>query len=217
MYNVIITGSTCLVGGVVLHRCPERTDVARLTAIVRKPTGRSHPKLVELVHPDMNDFTVIKDRLSGNTVAFHCIGVYTGAVPPDQFRRITVDQTIAFAMALRAASPEVVFCLLSGDGADRTGKSRIMFARDKGAAENGLVELGFNRLHCFRPGYIFPVEPRREPNSLYRFMRPLWKYFLSWAYPNGGCTSHQLADAMVKAGLDGSSKEVFSNRDIRSA
>ena len=57
-------------------------------------------------------------------------------MPKDEFRKITVDYTVSFATALKKGSPNAVFCFLSGQGADRTEKSRMMFARDKGHAEN---------------------------------------------------------------------------------
>jgi uncharacterized protein YbjT (DUF2867 family) len=214
MKRVLITGATGMVGGLVLRRCLGRDDVAGVTCVVRRSTGMAHPKLNEVI-TDMADVAGIADELAGCDVCFYCIGVYTGVVPKDEFRRITVDQVRAFGTVLRKASPGAALCFLSGQGADRSEHSRVMFARDKGAAENALVRLGFPRLHVFRPGYIFPVEPRKEPNAFYSFFRALWKYFLRFVYPNGGLSSHQLADAMVRAGLDGGDREVYSNRDIR--
>jgi hypothetical protein len=39
---------------------------------------------------------------------------------------------------------------------------------------NALVlALGFPRTHLFRPGYIYPVTPRTEPNLSYRAFRAL--------------------------------------------
>jgi hypothetical protein len=37
-----------------------------------------------------------------------------------------------------------------------------MFAKDKGIIENRLSEIGFKAFYTFRPGYIYPVKPRRE-------------------------------------------------------
>lgn len=216
MKNIIITGSSGMIGGLVLRECLERLDVARVTTIVRKPTGIKHAKLNEVVHENVLDLSPISAGLNDQDVCFFCIGVYTGAVPPAEFRKITVDFTAAFATALKAASPHVAFCLLSGQGSDRTEKSRMMFARDKGAAENMLVGLHFDRLHVFRPGYIFPVEKRKEPNTTYVIFRVLWKPMFSWLAPNAGLTSVQLAKAMVKVGMDGGACGIYENRDIRS-
>jgi uncharacterized protein YbjT (DUF2867 family) len=214
MKNVIITGSSGMIGGLVLRECLERADVARVTTVVRRPSRTKHAKLNEVVHDDLLDLSTVSEQLKEQDICFFCVGVYTGAVPSDVFRRITVDCTAAFARALKQQSPHVVFCLLSGDGADRTEKSRMMFARDKGTAENILVGLGFDRFHTFRPGYIYPVEPRTEPNGMYRMMRVLWKPLLSKLGPNVGVASTQLAHAMVEVAFGGG-KEILENRDIR--
>ena len=203
-----------MIGGRVLQLCLERPDVDRVTVLVRKPSGVAHPKLMELVHSDLLELSPVAERMAGQDVCFFCLGVYTGAVPPDEFRKITVDYTRSFATLLREKSPTAAFCFLSGEGADRTEKSGMMFARDKGAAENLLVALQFARLHVFRPGYIYPSQPRVEPNWTYSLMRVLYKPVMSKVYPNGGVTSDELADAMVRVGFGGGA-ELLTNREIR--
>ncbi len=97
--------------------------------------------------------------------------------------------------------------------ADSTEKSRILFAREKGIAENYLLSLNF-KTHIFRPGYIYPETPRKEPNFSYKLMRVLYKP-ISAIYPNIGLKSTQLAAKMVEIGLLGSEKTIFENADIR--
>jgi uncharacterized protein YbjT (DUF2867 family) len=76
-------------------------------------------------------------------------------------RKVTVDYTIAFARVLRTAGPAAASSfVLSGCGADPTGRSRLAFARYKGEAENVLLAAaGFSGVYIFRPAYIYPVEP----------------------------------------------------------
>ncbi len=78
--------------------------------------------------------------------------------------RITVDYTVEFARVLRENSPSAVFSFLSGSGADPTGKSRMASAPYKAEAEKVLLAEGFPSVYIFRPAYIYPVEPRKEPN-----------------------------------------------------
>lgn len=112
---------------------------------------------------------------------------------------------------------QATFCFLSGQGADQTEKSRMAFARYKGAAETALLDIGFPRVHIFRPGYIYPVTPRKEPNLVYtisRFLYPL----LRRLYPNIGIPSEDLARAMVHAGIYGTGgieNPILENKDIR--
>jgi uncharacterized protein YbjT (DUF2867 family) len=216
--RVVITGASGMVGGCALRICLESPVVSRVTAIGRRPTGISDTRLHEVVVDDFNDYSALPEALENQDAALYCLGAYTGAVPDDLFRRITVDYTLAFAKSLHSASPQAAFCFLSGQGADQTERSRMAFARYKGAAENALLDIGFSRVHLFRPGYIYPVMPRKEPNLMYtitRFLYPLVRRL----YPNIGISSEDLAAAMVHAGLYGTGENegpILENKDIRS-
>jgi len=128
-----------------------------------------------------------------------------------------VDYTIEFARVLRGGSPEASFSLLSGNGADPTGRSRIPFARYKGEAENALLAAGFLHVYIFRPGYIYPVEPRKEPNLSYRVLRGIYPAFRA-LFPNHVIRADDLGRAMVDLAISetGESRSlVLENRDIR--
>ena len=215
--RVILVGATGMVGGCALRICLDDPDVSMVTVIGRRSGGVKHAKLREVLHDDFMDYTVIADALKSHDVALYCLGVYSGAVPDDEFRRITVDYTVAFAAALHQESPQAAVCFLSGQGADQTERSRMAFARYKGAAEKALLDVGFLRVHIFRPGYIYPVTPRKEPNLTYRITRALYPV-LRRVYPNIGIPSEDLARVMVHAGLhgtEGDDNPVLANRDIR--
>ncbi len=212
--NVIITGSNGMIGWLVLQACLSREDVRKVTSITRKPLGIHHPKLVEIIHDDFLDYSAIEQSFHDQQVCFYCIGVYTGQVPAAAFKKITVDYTRAFAEMLFSKNPQLDFCFLSGQGADSSEKSRILFAREKGIAENILLGIGFRRVYIFRPGYIYPVTPRKEPNFGYTIMRWMYKP-VSVIYPNIGVSSEKLAHKIVHTGLEGGNKTIYENRDIR--
>jgi uncharacterized protein YbjT (DUF2867 family) len=118
---------------------------------------------------------------------------------------------------LRGNSPDVAFSFLSGSGADPTGRSRLAFARYKGEAENALQAAGFPRLYIFRPAYIYPVEPRKEPNFSYRLLRAMYPAF-RLLFPNQVIRADDLARAMVDVAIRDTSEQrssVFENRDIQ--
>lgn len=215
MQHILIAGTNGMIGKLILDSCLQRPDVAKVTSITRRPLGVSHPKLQEIIHTDFLDLSPVETHFNGQDICFYCLGVYTGSVTREDFRTITVDYTRVFAETLKQHSPHATFCFLSGQGADRTGNSKLMFARDKGIAERILESLGFKRLFIFRPGYIYPVTPRLEPNLFYRISRILYKPVLSKIYPNIGLTSIQLASAMIKAGFEGGDKIIYENRDIK--
>jgi uncharacterized protein YbjT (DUF2867 family) len=173
--RLVVVGATGMVGGYALRYALENPAVGRVTSIGRRSLGISHPNLNEVLHPDFADCASLAGVLSDQDAAVFCLGAYTGAVTDAELRRITVDYTVEFARVLRGSSPDAAFSFLSGSGADPTGRSRIAFARYKGEAESALLAAGFPRVYIFRPAYIYPVEPRKEPNFSYRLLR--------WTYP----------------------------------
>jgi uncharacterized protein YbjT (DUF2867 family) len=91
------------------------------------------------------------------------------------------------------------------------------FARYKGEAEKALLATGFHRLYLFRPAYIYPVEPRKEPNLSYRLLRTIYPAFRV-LFPNQVIRADDLAHAMVNVAVRGRGERggvVLENRDIR--
>ncbi len=215
--RIVIVGATGMVGGYALRYALEQPAVSRVTAIGRRKLGISHPKLDEVVHRDFADCSALAEPLSGQDAAVYCIGAYTGAVPDTVLRKITVAYTIEFARVLRGSSPDAAFSFLSGGGADPTGQSRIAYARFKGEAEQALLAVGFPCVYIFRPAYIYPVEPRKEPNFSYRLLRGIYPVFRV-LFPNQVIRADDLAHAMVDVTVRGRGEHggvVLENRDIR--
>lgn len=215
MKKVIITGATGMIGGTVLRKCLESPEINQIVSISRRTTGIQHEKLTEVLRQDFLDLSALSAHFEGVDAAYFCLGVYTGQVPNDLFKTITVDYTKSFADALKTGSPKAHFCFLSGEGADPKEKSRLAFARFKGMAENYLIQQDFGALHIFRPAYIYPVEPRKEPNLSYRIFRSLYP-IMKKLYPAGEITSEQLAQAIFQTGLsDGPEEVILSNVAIK--
>jgi uncharacterized protein YbjT (DUF2867 family) len=185
--QLVMVGATGMVGGCALRYAIDHPAVGSVKAVGRRKVGISPPELKEVLHQDFADCSALADVLSGQDAAIFCLGAYTGAVPDDELRRVTVDYPIAFARVLRAASPAAASSFLCGSGADPTGRSRLAFARYKGEAEKALQEMGFSRVTIFRTAYIYPVEPRKEPNFGYRLLRAIYHYpRVSPAVPQSG-------------------------------
>src|ERR1700724_1997907 len=215
--RIAIVGATGMVGGYALRYALEHAAVSRVTAIGRRKLGISHPKLREVVHQDFADCSALAEPLSSQDAAVYCIGAYTGAVPDAVLRKITVDYTIEFARVLRGSSPDAAFSFLSGGGAVPTGQRRIPFARYKGEAEQALLAVGFPCVYIFRPAYIYPVEPRKEPNFGYRLLRGISPAFRV-LFPSLVIRADALARAMVDVTVRGRGEHggvVLENRDIR--
>jgi len=215
--RLVIVGATGMVGGYALRYALDQPGVGRVRVIGRRRLGISHPKLDEILHQDFGDCSGLSEALSGQDAVVFCLGAYTGAVSEAQLRRITVDYTIEFARVLHDSSPDASFSFLSGSGADPTGRSRMAFARCKGEAEKALLAAGFPRVYLFRPAYIYPVEPRKEPNFSYRVLRAIYPAFRV-LFPNQVIRADDLARAMVDIVLRGAGKSgglILENREIR--
>ena len=215
--RLVIVGATGMVGGYALRYALDHPAVCRVTAIGRRSLSISHPKLKEVLHKDFADCSALAEALSDQDAAIFCLGTYTGAVSDAELRKTTVDYTIEFARVLHSSSPGAAFSLLSGSGADPTGRSRMAFARYKGEAENALAADGFPHVYMFRPAYIYPVQPRREPNFSYRVLRAIYPAFRV-LFPNQVIRADDRARTMVDAAVRGTGEGrtlVLENRDIR--
>jgi uncharacterized protein YbjT (DUF2867 family) len=215
--HVVIVGATGMVGGYALRSALENPAIASVTTIGRRKVGISHAKLKEVLHQDFADCSALAETLAGQDAAIFCLGTYTGAVSDAELRTITVEYTIEFARVLRLSSPDAAFSFLSGNGADPTGRSRIAFARYKGEAEKALLAVGFPSVYIFRPAYIYPVDPRTEPNFSYRLLRSIYPFFRV-VFPNQVIRADDLAGAMVDVALRRTGERggfVLENRDIR--
>jgi uncharacterized protein YbjT (DUF2867 family) len=175
--KLVIVGATGMVGGYALRYALEQPNVELVTSIGRRKVGITHSKLSEVLNPDFADCSTLAEVLKGQSSAIFCLGTYTGVVTDSELRKVTVDYTVEFARVLRASSPDSAFSFLSGNGADPTGKSRMAFARYKGDAEKAIRGAGFPHVYFFRAAYIYPIEPRKEPNLGYRLLRSIYPLF----------------------------------------
>jgi len=215
--RLVIVGATGMVGGYALRHALDHPAVGRVTTIGRRKLGISHPRLAEVQHRDFGDCSTLAQALASQDAAVFCLGTYTGAVSDAELRNTTVDYTVEFARVLHSSSPDAAFSFLSGSGADPTGRSRMAFARYKGEAEKMLLAAGFPRVYIFRPAYIYPVEPRKEPNLSYRLLSAVYPAFRV-LFPNQVIPADELGGAMVDVAVLGTVENearIFENRDIR--
>ncbi len=214
--RLVVIGASGMVGGYAIRFALDNPAVNSVTSIGRKKLGISHPKLKEVLHQNFADCSALSDVLSGQDGAVFCLGTYTGSVSDAELHRITVDYTVEFSRVLSGSSPGAAFSFLSGNGADPTGRSRLAFARYKGEAENAVLTAGFPHVYLFRPAYIYPVEPRNEPNFSYRLLRTVYPVFRV-LFPNQVIRADDLARAMVDLVLRQTHERqglILENRDI---
>src|ERR1700744_6250067 len=153
--KVILFGGTGMVGQGVLRECIADPAVEQGMLVVRKPTGVSSPKVVELVHEDFFDWAGMEGQFAGFDACFFCLGVSALGMTEADYRRTTYDLTLGVAEMLARGGSLKTFVYVSGQGTNVNG--RQMWAKVKGATENALIEMPFAQVFCFRPGYIQPM------------------------------------------------------------
>ena len=218
--KVILFGATGMVGQGTLLECLDDPGVTSVLAVVRRPTGRSHPKLTELVHQDFSDYSAAEAQLQGYDACLFCLGVSAAGLSEEAYTKITYEYTLAAAKTLWRLNPRLVFCYISGQGTDGTGKSWQMWARVKGRTENDLLALAAERgasAYMFRPGFIQPVRGVVSSTGLYRaiytVVSPLYP-LLSRMFSRSLMTSAELGQALLRAVREGGPKQVLEAADI---
>ena len=206
--KVILTGATGMVGEGVLLSCLEHPEVEKVLSVSRKASGRTHAKLEELLAPD---FLALKELPHGYDACFYCAGVTSVGRTEAEYTKATYDTPLHFAGLI--ASPETTLLHVSGAGTDGTEKSRTMWARVKGRAENGLMKLPFKAVYNFRPGMMKPVRGQKRVNKYY--------FLVGWLYPvarlfGQASTLAEVTQAMINCAAKGYDKPVLEIADINS-
>jgi len=211
--KAIITGATGMVGEGVLHECLQHNDVEEVLVVGRRSCGIKHPKLKELITPDLFDLSSIKEQLSGYNACFFCLGVSSIGMKVEQFYKLTYTLTMNFATILASQNPGMIFCYISGAGTYSSEKGKLMWARVKGKTENELAKLPFKKVYKFRPGILKPTKGLKNTLSFYKYLGwllPVIKLFS----PNLISTLKQLGLAMINAASKGYEKQEIEVSDI---
>lgn len=213
--KIIITGPTGTAGSEAIRICLADSSIEKVTALSRKPLPVQDGKLNNLIHDDYLDYSKILEDLKGHDACLWDLGVSQNQVTPEEYHKVTFDYALAGAKAMASVNPNFTFCFLSGQGADSSEKSRVLFARVKGETENALGKLGHPKVFSFRPGYIHSTnQPRDKRKGYDLFFGPLSPLFFILT-PGMIINAADLAKAMVEVAKKGSDKTILHNKDIK--
>lgn len=209
--NVIITGTTGMVGEGVLIRCLNSTEIDSVLVINRKPCGYTHPKLKEIIHLDFFNFAPIEAQLSSYNACFFCLGITSVGADDDTYYKMTYTLTMHIAETLSKLNKDMTFCYVSGGGTNADG--RLKWQKVKGKTENDLMKLPFEQVFNFRPGFIKPIKEQRYAHKFYKYIN--WMFPIGRAIsPNGFCTMTELGDAMINTLSHNNERRVLEGKDI---
>lgn len=203
-----------MVGEGVMLECLQNPKVEKVLLVNRRPSGFQHPKLQEIVTPDLGNLPKeLHAQLSGYNACFFCAGVSSVGMNEADYTKVTYDLTLGFAKTLASLNRDMTFIYVSGSGTDGTEKGRTMWARVKGKTENALMKLPFKRVFAFRPGFMKATPGQKN-------LLPAYKYF-AWLSPvllrfakKFACTLQEVGQAMINAADMGYEKKVLEVRDI---
>lgn len=173
--KILVTGATGLVGQGVVLACQASAAVERLAVLVRKG-GDAPAGVEEIVLADFLQANEVVPLLGGFDACFYCAGAPPVGTPEAEYRRVTLDATVAVARAWAQANPVGRFLYVSGAYADPD--SRVMPLRVKGETERALAVLPIVAV-MLRPGGVRPVEGTGTRHGalkpLYQFGGPLMR------------------------------------------
>lgn len=161
--RILLTGASGLVGQGVLQACLDDPDAPEVVALVRRPLGRTHPRLSELVVPGFDALDAEGAALQPFDACLYCAGAPPLGTPESEYRHVTIELTRNVARALAARNPALRFLYVSGAHADPG--SAFMPLRIKGQAEAALAALPLRSV-MLRPGGIQPSGGERSPHAV---------------------------------------------------
>lgn len=207
-----------MVGQGVLRECLLDPGVQLVKTVGRIATGVQHPKLLEVVHKDLLNYSSIETELSGFGACFFCLGVSSARMTEEDYEPVTYGITMAAAETLSRLNPRMTFIYVSGAGTDSSEHGRTMWARVKGKTENALLRLPFKAAYMFRPGVIEPLHGAKSKTPSVRLVYALSKPVLPvlrWVFPSYILTTEQIGRAMIEVARHGAPKRVLESKNIR--
>ena len=209
-----------MVGQGVLRQCLLDPEVQQVLTIGRSAgqnrTGIDSPKLHELVHPNLWDYSTIESSLLNFDACFFCLGVTSTGMTEAEYARVTLGIPVAAAETLARLNPKMTFIFVSAVGADGSEKGKLMWARVKGKAENSILQLPFHG-YVFRPAAIQPSHGEQSRTTSYRILYTLTKPILPLLrkiIPAYVTSTEQIGRAMLSVAKRRISRRILESKDI---
>jgi uncharacterized protein YbjT (DUF2867 family) len=161
MRSALVLGATGLVGGHLVRQLVERPEYGRVVALVRRPTGLTHPKLEERV-VDFDHLAPVKDAFWVDDLYCALGTTHRKAGSRAAFRRVDYNYPLAAACLGREAGVQR-YLLVSSMGADP--RSVFHYSRVKGELEAALTGLGLPSLQIFRPSLLLGHRQESRPGE----------------------------------------------------
>ncbi len=215
--NILIFGATGMVGRGALRECLADPGVDTVVTLGRTPVADRHPKLREIIHSDLMNYSAVEGEMSGFDACLFCLGVSSAGMTEARYSHLTFDITLAAARTLARLNPQMTFIYVSGAGTDGTERGRSMWARVKGRTENALLALPFKGAYMLRPGIIQPLHGIKSKTRSYRLLYSALSLLLPVLralFPKSMTSTEELGRVMLSLAKCGDDRHVLEAADI---
>ncbi len=212
--KIIVTGATGLVGSEVVRAAIVDREVDELILLGRSRSELRHPKISNVLHENFLDFTASKEYFERADALIWCLGISQTQVSKQKYEEITFDYTKACVDFCKKVKPSIRFVFVSGDGADRTEKSRTLFKRLKGKTENYILGSGLTDFIIARPDAVRPKRKNKRAPFAYKLAYPFFPLVEKLA-PHKVIWSDVLGKALVILAREGTEENTLENLELR--
>ena len=212
MRTALIFGSSGLVGSKLVKIILQNEKYDHIKLFVRSETENKSKKL-EIIKTDFNNLEKHKDSIVGDD-CFFCIGT-TRKNTPDKNEYIRTEYNIPVEIGKIAKSNSVKnFIYVSSLGANPNASG--LYLKNKGQAEQELINLNFPRLAIIRPSILLG---NRKENRIGEkigifVMKLLSPLFLSKLKKYKPIKVENVAKAMVNIAQNDYQKKIFESDQL---
>ena len=148
--KALVIGATGATGSDLVGVLIADSECERVCCFVRKASGKTHPKLQEII-TNFERPQEVAEFMNGDTL-FCCLGTTLKAAG-SKAKQQHIDLEVPSSFAAIAKQNGVTgMVLLSSHGASASG--RFFYSRLKGLLENNIRNLAFDQYIIFRPGLL---------------------------------------------------------------
>ena len=173
--DVLITGSTGMVGKSVLYQCIEDDRVKNIVLINRLPVDLKNEKITELIIEDFLNIGELKSKINNCDACFHCMGITSFGQKSDYYYKVTFEMTKVLTDLVYEINPNAVMTYVSGEGTSTKENSNIPWANVKGKTENYILNKGLKDAYMIRLGLLIPENGIKAKTKLYNLFYTLMK------------------------------------------
>ena len=213
--DVLITGSTGMVGKSVLQECIKDKRVENIYLINRIPVNLKSPKISEFILADFLKVAEIKKNIKNCDACYHCMGITSFGHSSEYYYKVTFEMTKAITDLVYSINSNSIMTYVSGEGTSTNENSKISWANVKGKTENYILNKGLKDAYMIRLGLLIPENGIKAKTKLYNlFYTLMTPLFPIMKLIPSITTSSKLGTAMINSVYYPTSNKYLDNKKI---